>query len=244
MALLLDTNKEEKTKEPQLGRRNNLKLFNDWVTLVVGPEKKIFKMHMGLLCSVSPYFKAALEGDFKEAQEQVIELTEDDSEIIEYFQFWLYTQSILDEDETMSHIEWEILVGLYVLGDSRLIVTLQNHVMDLLLRNITYDRELPEFETIYGIYEKTCPASLLRRFIVEASARHADLDTWEWNFVDGVETAQRDFLKDLVLEVDKDHDKRQERDLWKIRCSYHIHTEGEARCSEDTPNPYKVRPKK
>ena len=197
-------------------------------------------MHKGLLCSVSPYFKAALEGDFKEAQEKVIELTEDDSKTMEYFQFWLYAQSILDKEETVSSIEWDLLVELYVLGEARMIATLQNQVIDLMIRKATKENALPNNETMYDIFGKTCPGSPLRKFIVECSARLCVIPDWTWDFVDGAEKAQRDFLKDLVLEMYIDRAKKQEQDFWKIRCSYHTHAEGDARCSKDTPNPEKV----
>ncbi|MCJ1435527.1 hypothetical protein MMC27_004901 [Xylographa pallens] len=240
MSLLLQTEKEEKMEDPP--NSSNLRLFNDWATLVVGPEKKVFKMHKGLLCSVSPYFKAALKGDFKEAQEQVIELTEYDSQTMEYFQFWLYTQSILDKEETVSNIGWHVLVELYILGEVRLIAILQNQVIDLVIRKAIKDNNFPPSRTIYDIFDKTCPESPLRKFIVYASARNGCLDEWEWAFTDEGAIAQRDFLKDLVVEMYSDRKAKQERDFWKIRCDYHVHTEREARCSEDTPNPDKLLP--
>ena len=197
-------------------------------------------MHKGLLCSVSPYFRAALESDFKEAQEQVIELTEDDSQTMEYFQFWLYTQSILDKEETVSNISWHFLIELYVLGEIRLIATLQNQVIDLMIRKTIKDNQVPTLKTMYDIFDKTCPGSPLRKLIVDCSARLCNLPTWQWDFIDGTERAQRDFLKDLVVEVYNDRAKKQERDIWKIRCTYHTHAEGEARCSENIPCPDKV----
>ncbi|MCJ1389249.1 hypothetical protein MMC18_002105 [Xylographa bjoerkii] len=194
-------------------------------------------MHKGLLCSVSPYFKAALEGAYKEAQEQTIELIEDNAETMEYFQLWLYTQSILDKDDTVSSIEWHILMELYVLGELRLISDLQNQAMDFMIRKAAKTNALPEHKVMYDIFERTCPGSPLRKFIVEASARTSDLPNWKWDFVEGGETAQRDFLKDLVVEIYSDRARKQERNFWKIRCSYHIHREGEPRCPENTPNP-------
>ncbi|MCJ1379094.1 hypothetical protein MMC17_002194 [Xylographa soralifera] len=239
MSLLPDT-KEETTMDQPIKRR---KLFTDVATLVVGPEKQVFKMHKELLCSVSPYFKAALEGDFKEAQEQKIELAEDDPETIEYFQLWLYMQSILDKEETVSSINWGALIKLYLLGETRLITTLQNQVIDLMIRKMYDGKKLLGHKLKYEVFDKTSPGSPLRKLIAEVSAQIGVLPEWKWSFVDGGEVAQRDFLKDLVLEMYRDRATRQEQDFWKIRCSYHIHAEGEARCSEDTPNPDTVLPR-
>ena len=36
------------------------------VQIEVGPSKETFQMHKKLLCSVAAYFRAALEGNFKE----------------------------------------------------------------------------------------------------------------------------------------------------------------------------------
>lgn len=56
-------------------------------------------MHKNLLCAVSDYFIAALEGNFKEAAEQKVELLDEDPEVIERFQLWLYTRDVLEEGE-------------------------------------------------------------------------------------------------------------------------------------------------
>ena len=36
------------------------------VQFTVGPEKQVFHIHKGLLCNAAAYFRAALEGGFKE----------------------------------------------------------------------------------------------------------------------------------------------------------------------------------
>ena len=213
-----------------------LRLLDSPVTLLVGPEKTVFTMHKGLLCAVSSYFKAALEGDFKEAQEQTIELSEDDPQAMKYFQLWLYTQEILDEGENVSSMDWRLLIGLYLLGEVRMIHKLQNEVIDLIIRKNPQETGFP-LQVMYEIYDKTCPMSPLRRIVVDMSARLGDLDEWSWDFADGGERAQRDFLKDLVLALYKDRGKRQVRNVWKVRCDYHVHAEGEPRCSEDVRNP-------
>ena len=41
-------------------------MFDTLVQIEVGPTKTVFQMHKGILCNVSAYFKAALEGDLIE----------------------------------------------------------------------------------------------------------------------------------------------------------------------------------
>ena len=58
---------------------------------MVGIEEKIFNTHKELLCEVSSYFKAALEGQFQEAETQTIKMVDEDAATFEYFQLWLYS---------------------------------------------------------------------------------------------------------------------------------------------------------
>jgi hypothetical protein len=62
------------------------------VTLRVGAtnKKTHLQIHKGLLCKASPYFRAALERGFKEAETQIIEWPEEELETVRIFQLWLY----------------------------------------------------------------------------------------------------------------------------------------------------------
>lgn len=86
--------------------------FDTIVLVKVGPEEQKFTIHKGLLCAVSTYFKAALEGGFKEAEEQMINMPEDDVEVFEHFQLWVYTGSFMEAGETEKGKDCNILIGL------------------------------------------------------------------------------------------------------------------------------------
>ncbi len=60
------------------------------VTVKVGPEGIPFYFHRGFLCHYSAYFKAVLQGPFREADEGVIDLPDEDVKIIELFARWIY----------------------------------------------------------------------------------------------------------------------------------------------------------
>ncbi|KAL8876562.1 MAG: hypothetical protein Q9198_005270 [Flavoplaca austrocitrina] len=60
------------------------------VTLVIGPNHKAYYVHHGLLCDRSSYFRAALQGQFQEAQANRIEFPEEDETTFEIFIRWLY----------------------------------------------------------------------------------------------------------------------------------------------------------
>lgn len=61
------------------------------VQILVGPDEKRFDVHKELLCSVSDFFSAALNGGFKEAATGVVKLPEQDTETFQYFVHWLYS---------------------------------------------------------------------------------------------------------------------------------------------------------
>jgi hypothetical protein len=49
-------------------------------------------LHRGLLCSHSPYFSHAFEGDFLESEEKTIHLPDVTASTLRIFQCWLYGQ--------------------------------------------------------------------------------------------------------------------------------------------------------
>ncbi|TLD18898.1 hypothetical protein E2P81_ATG01626 [Venturia nashicola] len=79
------------------------------VTIDVGPEKTAFHIHKGILTSESPYFKAAFDGEFREATEKRIHLADTTSAIFQDFMDWLYFGSLPDgevsEDPGSTHEE-------------------------------------------------------------------------------------------------------------------------------------------
>ena len=60
------------------------------VSIYVGEERKRFVVHKDLLTSQSEYFDKALNGNFKEAEENAIYFKEDDPVVVGYFVTWLY----------------------------------------------------------------------------------------------------------------------------------------------------------
>ena len=63
------------------------------VIVLVGPEKKRFEIHQGLVCSRSEFFKAAFTGNFDEADGSLT-LPEQDPATFKYFVHWLYTGNL------------------------------------------------------------------------------------------------------------------------------------------------------
>lgn len=58
------------------------------ITIQIGEER--FNIHEGLLIAVSPYFKAAFEGGFKEAKDGVLPVEDVEIKVMHKFLDWLY----------------------------------------------------------------------------------------------------------------------------------------------------------
>ncbi|KFY80385.1 hypothetical protein V499_00756 [Pseudogymnoascus sp. VKM F-103] len=67
---------------------------SDIVTVYVGPREKRYSVHKTLLTSQSEYFEKALNGKFKEADEQTIRLPEDSPDAFDLLIGWLYQNQI------------------------------------------------------------------------------------------------------------------------------------------------------
>ncbi|MCJ1435526.1 hypothetical protein MMC27_004900 [Xylographa pallens] len=216
------------------------KLLDDTiVTLIVGKKRRAFKIHHDLLCSASDYFKAALDGKFKEAEEQQIEFSEEKSDVVGCFQLWLYSGSIIDDGESVMALEFPLLIGIYAFAESHLLAALQNHVIDLIIRKAAKIHAIPKESMIYS---GTVASFRLRKLVIDMTARTGLLNIWQWDVGSEDFISSKDYLIDLVkaLYIEKIAVCPQEQNFWRIRCDYHIHGEGEPRCSEETPNPDKA----
>jgi hypothetical protein len=60
----------------------------------VGPHAETFPIHRDILCK-SEYFRRALDGEFKEAGDQAIDLPEEDPDIFSFVVAYLYEEKFL-----------------------------------------------------------------------------------------------------------------------------------------------------
>lgn len=179
-----------------------------------------------LLCSSSDYFRAALDGGFKEAAEQRIELLEDDPKVFERFQLWLYTEKVFDRGEKSTALDHSMLVDIYVFAESRCIPGFQNHLVDTIIRKSA--REGFYLRPSDGdMYSNTALSSPLRELAVYMAAYLGGLNRPSWE----LDKYPKDFLVALVLALYKrsglEKDSDPKATLWKNRCKYHVHFKGE-----------------
>ncbi|MCJ1243484.1 hypothetical protein MMC30_000681 [Trapelia coarctata] len=209
-----------------------LKLLGDrTVSIIAGAEKRVFVIHKGLLCSISDYFRAAIDGSIEEAEEQKIELLQDDPEVVGRFQLWLYSEKVLDKGEKSTALEYSMLVNLYVFAESRCIPRLQNDLIDAILRKSRQEHRSPT-PSDGDMYSNTASSSPLRKLVIDMAARLGELNRPSWE----LDKYPKDYMVSLVLALHELKELRVEDPdsgltLWKYRCSkYHIHAANEPEC--------------
>lgn len=205
------------------------------VQVEVGPEERKFTLHKGLLCAFSSYFKAALEGGFKEAEEQVIRLPEDDVKVFERFQLWIYTGTFIEAGETEKDMDDDLIIGLYLSAEARGIPQLQNLAIDCYINNFDALGEV-QTRVFRRIYENTLPSSPLRRLITDLTVISGG-PSW---FSEGLEKHwSREILLEVVRGLTKEKEKKSRRKPFASviarRCDYHFNVEGEKPSNEKEP---------
>ena len=189
--------------------------------------KKTFKIHKDLLCNVSSFFRAALKGGLKKACDQSIDLLEDDPDIFERFQLWLYFRELRDASETTKDVKWTVPVQVFLFGEARGIPELQNVAIDLFLDKYVISNEIST-APINMIYGSTRDDSPLRRLMVDTMAHRADLSQGGWFAEDKRARFPSSFMFDIAIELHKVLVGRRQRitDFEKVRSVYHVAVPG------------------
>jgi Ser-tRNA(Ala) deacylase AlaX len=64
------------------------------VAVIVGKEKRVLRIHKGVLTYHSAYFATALDGGWQRGDTGGLELEEEDTEVFHAFYCWIYTRLI------------------------------------------------------------------------------------------------------------------------------------------------------
>lgn len=155
-------------------------------------------------------------------------LPEEDVEVFELFQFWLYSDKLLDTGESVADLSASLLIGLYLFAEARCIPQLQNMTIDALILNIKVTKKFPAGD-VHRIYENTTETSPLRRLLVDIGARVGELRR-DWFHREKDNLYNNAFLIDLVLALYDEKLKKSPQDFTQLRCNYHAHSEAEKCC--------------
>ena len=126
-----------------------------------------------------------------EATEQKIVMANENPSVIQRFQLWVFTGSVLVDGESEMTLTSGLLVRVYIFAESQGISLLQDHIIDVLAaKHKKFESPFILHTDINLIYENTAENSPLRDFLVRM-------------FVHDFKAPDRGFLKDHEDEFPK-----------------------------------------
>ncbi|KAK3997109.1 hypothetical protein QBC44DRAFT_364855 [Cladorrhinum sp. PSN332] len=117
-------------------------LYTHSIKVVVGVEEDEWSIHEKLL-DVSAFFNKAITGPWKESQDGVLRLPEDDLEAVKLFIKWLYTRACNPDADPLGKILSEpdmfLYVKAYVFATKYIIPELADYLFEAVHRYFTRD---------------------------------------------------------------------------------------------------------
>lgn len=200
-------------------------------TILVGPEKRSFKVPEGRLKMHSPVFERMCSAPFLEAKQRLIKLPEDDPSVFEDFFAWLH----LSKPEIDSSKGTEAIFALAIFAEKYQICHLMNQITDLVKKDLGGHRLNPKI--LDQVYSGVPERAILRQFCswilkeeVETHAfRHLTNAKDQIKEYAGIFSLHPDLGRDFFLwTYQSDSDKLKDR---CNACQFHDHS--------DIPNPGK-----
>ncbi|CAO2658419.1 Nn.00g061420.m01.CDS01 [Neocucurbitaria sp. VM-36] len=170
-----------------------------FATVLIGRDEEKFIIHEELLTYHSDFFRAALTGTFKEAEEKSVRLKYEDTNTFEVFVHWLYHQRLPNEDDVNGIYQiWagqsdngeEIrnnLIYLYLFCEKYNVRELRIMTMTSLydlLHDPAKDCPLPSAGNVRFVFENLRESSPLCDFLVDGQCYWGKKDAWS-DFADG-----------------------------------------------------------
>ncbi len=146
-------------------------------TLLIGPVEEPRTVHKSFICYYSPFFEAAFKHPFREAEENAVRLKDTDSDVVDVFIHWLYTQSVATHGpEAILAPAPErdrecVVTDLCIFANRYNIPRLREHAMDEVFDlsvgpydNLRRNQGLPQLTTILKAFDNLPHASGLSQF--------------------------------------------------------------------------------
>ncbi|KAL1622851.1 hypothetical protein SLS54_004871 [Diplodia seriata] len=115
------------------------------IEVVVGKNQQKYDIHKDILCSCSPFFRKACNGNWKEAREHRVELPEDTPEYFDVYVQWLYSGQLLLKHEVEENdyqvVDWDLFLGVYLLGNKLLDRKFKEACVDIAFQSFDEERD-------------------------------------------------------------------------------------------------------
>lgn len=182
-----------------------LRLGSGVITVAVGEgeKQKEFAVHEALITERSRFFRNAIQGNWKEAEERIVNLTEDHPDVFELYLQALYAGHVELPDGHATDTFYNMLGGVFVLAERIRDVKTKN----LIVEEIKAKADIREHFAAYlqmaaVIYNGTPGPCGIRRLLVDLVARSNDYHAAQEGiekFTAKLEGVPKQFLMDLVF---------------------------------------------
>ncbi|KAJ8071944.1 hypothetical protein OCU04_002248 [Sclerotinia nivalis] len=208
------------------------------VDIYVGPEKKLFRIHRGILCDKVPYFQKMFSSGFVEALEGKVFFPEDSPQSFDLFYGWVYLGTLPTfncvDGGGESGFNWNPLL-LYFLADKLCLVELMDKSSDIYFEGLAKSGRIPKTEWVEKVYELTPMGSPLRKFMchsmyyVFSTLRSERIEaTWTTDGVAMVMKSHPDFAIDFLNLLRSNPVGIAAKDPTKLpKCDFHCHGKDE-----------------
>lgn len=186
-------------------RLTALSFVHSVIKVVVGPHdaSRTFFVHEKLVVERAPFFERALNGQWKESDDKLVELPDDDPDVFFLYLQLLYTTKLhtRSNEPNKTSREYKRLVKLYVLAEKLQDVQTRNIVIEAMIAKTRDEESFPP-SSIHLIYDGTPEGSPLRKLVVDLFTDFAlPVDIQRIQRIKARERMPpQDFFLDLLLE--------------------------------------------
>ncbi|KAF7944762.1 uncharacterized protein EAE97_005395 [Botrytis byssoidea] len=138
------------------------------VEIYVGPQKKLFRVHRGILCDKVPYLRKMFSSGFVEGLGGEAFFPEDDPKCFDSFMGWIYfgTLRVLNASTALEKVEYDLnLLSLYSFADKLCLSDLMDLVLDIYKNTYKKSDRFPRVSLVSDVYKMTPADSPLRNFM-------------------------------------------------------------------------------
>ncbi|KAK7512086.1 hypothetical protein IWZ03DRAFT_431571 [Phyllosticta citriasiana] len=159
------------------------------VTLKVGPNEKVFVLHIDMICSVSEFFNNAFKGPFKEGREKMMVLQDTAEDVFNAVMDWMYYRKLPvpqkgEQDEFWRkndqgfriERQWDYLMSsCYIFSTIYNVPALAEAILDLFREQYSEIQPIyPTMVTIIRVFDNVAETSPLCQLFIEKFAQYWD----------------------------------------------------------------------
>ncbi|KAF4553053.1 Hypothetical protein D9617_8g050660 [Elsinoe fawcettii] len=208
-----------------------IKQVNDIVTILVGEDKTVFKVHTHQLGRVSPYLKAALSDRWKSGNDSSLTFDHVQPFVFALFVDWAQSGSFMSMHFSDVNLELGIdaFCMLYILAEEIQALALQNEVIEQIFPLRDQITTLP-LDVLGSVFSLLPSSSMLRKLVVQCWIKDAGKEDLTQPLRDQVRGLVEDlaeaalescgdselYVEDFMVEIS---DRSSHRSQWKKRKS-------------------------